>query len=542
MKRFAILLLAATVAAPALTTPALAGQSAPPAPAPDSSFGESIDVRVVNVEAVVTDRKGNRMQGLTAADFRLLVDGREVPIDYFTEVQGGEAAAASPAPKEGAPAAAAPVEPGEKVGTNYLVFIDDQFSIAAQRNLVLQRLAADLGRLGPQDRMAVVAFNGSQLERLSDWTADRKALAQAFAAGQTRPSHGIQYLAERRSDGGGGFGFADSVSAAIHQFWEMGIGMQAVVAAMRGTPAPAGRKVMILMDGGWGTPDVAERQHGAPSAVDFPQAEELFAPIFDTANLLGYTLYTVDVQGMDPDSDWADARQAGPVEHPFITDAFERGVHEALEVVARQTGGKAMVNSARLDALARVAADTSSYYWLGFTPQWKADGKHHDVRLEARRTGLAVRARMGFSDLSREEEAQLQAASQVLYRGMEATAPLAVTAGATRRSGWRTLEMMLAVEIPVAALTPLPAEGGWNLAANVSIAVLEGGSVESAKWKTLPVRIHAAALPEAGGSLRWQTLLKLHSSSRKLLVILGGDRGEVLGRGEVEVRPPAEGE
>ncbi len=526
-----------------MATPALTSQTAPPVPAPDSSFGESIDVRVVNVEAVVTDRKGNRVQGLTAADFRLLVDGREVPIDYFTEVQGGEAAASSPAQKEGAPAAASPVEPGEKVGTNYLVFIDDQFSIAAPRNLVLQRLAADLKRLGPQDRMAVVAFNGSQLERLSDWTADRQTLAQAFAAGQTRPSYGIEYLAERRSElgGGGGFDFDVSASAAVHQFWEMGIGMQAVVAAMRGTPAPAGRKVMILLNGGWGVPDVPQRRLGAPSAVDFFQAEELFAPIFDTANLLGYTLYTVDVQGMDPDSVWADARQTGPVEHAFITNASERGVHEALEVVARETGGKAMFNSARLDALARVAADTSSYYWLGFTPQWKADGKHHDVRLEARRTGLAVRARTGFSDLSREEEAQLQAASQVLYRGMEATAPLAVTAGATRRSGWRTLEMPLAVEIPVAALTPLPAEGGWNLAANVSIAVLEGGSVESAKWKTLPVRIHTAALPEAGGSLRWQTLLKLHSSARKLLVILGGDRGEVLGRTEVAVRPP-EGE
>src|SRR6185295_3883101 len=121
--------------------------------------------------------------------------------------------------------------------------------------------------------------------------------------------------------------------------------------------------------------------------------------------------------------------------------------------------------------------------------------------LEVRRPGLAVRSRTGFSDLSRAEEAELQAASQILYGGMT-TAPLAVTAGAIRRSGWRTMEMPLAVEIPVAALTPLPAEGGWNLAANLSIAVLDG-SVESAKWKTLPVRIHAAALPEAGGSLRW---------------------------------------
>ena len=55
-------------------------------------LGDSIDVRVVNVEAVITDGKGNRVRGLSAADFRLLVDGREVPVEYFTEIEEGKAA------------------------------------------------------------------------------------------------------------------------------------------------------------------------------------------------------------------------------------------------------------------------------------------------------------------------------------------------------------------------------------------------------------------------------------------------------------------
>ncbi|MYJ24076.1 MAG: hypothetical protein F4080_00670 [Holophagales bacterium] len=38
-------------------------------------FSEVIDVRVVNIEVVVTDRDGNRVHGLTASDFELLVDG-----------------------------------------------------------------------------------------------------------------------------------------------------------------------------------------------------------------------------------------------------------------------------------------------------------------------------------------------------------------------------------------------------------------------------------------------------------------------------------
>ena len=38
---------------------------------------------------VVTDPDGVPVRGLTADHFTLLVDGEEVPIDYFSEVLGG---------------------------------------------------------------------------------------------------------------------------------------------------------------------------------------------------------------------------------------------------------------------------------------------------------------------------------------------------------------------------------------------------------------------------------------------------------------------
>src|SRR3954462_8533552 len=129
-------------------------QALPPAP-PAPSFGERIDVRVVNVEAVVTDREGGRGRGLTAADFRLLVDDQEVPVGYFTEIVDGKAAA----PGAGAPptpATTSPLAAGELVGTSYLVFVDNSFVLAAHRNIVLDKLAGDVARLGPEDRMAIV--------------------------------------------------------------------------------------------------------------------------------------------------------------------------------------------------------------------------------------------------------------------------------------------------------------------------------------------------------------------------------------------------
>ena len=57
----------------------------------DKTFADSVDVRVVNVEAVVTDRSGVRIFGLIPEDFKLTVDGKTVPIEFFTEVRGGQA-------------------------------------------------------------------------------------------------------------------------------------------------------------------------------------------------------------------------------------------------------------------------------------------------------------------------------------------------------------------------------------------------------------------------------------------------------------------
>ena len=63
------------------------------------TFGEVIDVRLVNLEIVVTDREGNRVAELLPEDFRLLIDDEEVPIEFFTEVRNGVAMAEEGVPE-----------------------------------------------------------------------------------------------------------------------------------------------------------------------------------------------------------------------------------------------------------------------------------------------------------------------------------------------------------------------------------------------------------------------------------------------------------
>ncbi|HEY0553687.1 MAG TPA: hypothetical protein VGG20_05435, partial [Thermoanaerobaculia bacterium] len=138
------------------------GAQTPPA-APPTVFDSAIDVRVVNVEAVVTDGKGQTVHGLSAADFRLMVDGREVPVEYFTEVAEGRGGSSGPQ---------APVAAGEEVGRSYLVFVDDAFSLGNVRDQALANLERDLTLLKPGDQMAVLAFDGTRIDVLSGWTGD----------------------------------------------------------------------------------------------------------------------------------------------------------------------------------------------------------------------------------------------------------------------------------------------------------------------------------------------------------------------------------
>src|SRR5436853_6827135 len=81
------------------------GAAAPPKPQSPpaqslTTFGEVVEVNVVNVDVYATDKKGQRANDLRQGDFELLEDGKPVPITNFTPVRvPGSAPAAAPAPE-----------------------------------------------------------------------------------------------------------------------------------------------------------------------------------------------------------------------------------------------------------------------------------------------------------------------------------------------------------------------------------------------------------------------------------------------------------
>ncbi|HSG38376.1 MAG TPA: VWA domain-containing protein [Thermoanaerobaculia bacterium] len=512
-----------------------AAQQAPAAEPP--IFGEALDVRVVNVEVVVTGKDGNRVSGLKPEDFLLRVDGKEVPIEYFTEVKEGRSVA--PAPAEGEPAteesgAVPGVGPEGVVPTWYLVFVDDYFPIAAHRNAVLKSLKDDLGRLGPNDRMAVVAWNGGRLSLVSNWSGSRRELEKAFDDAMARPARGFDRLKELRNfqsdeafaatatdDGrvldlavlSSGFNERESAYAdSLVRQVQAAVG--ATVSAMRGFAAPEGRKVLLLLSGGWPfSPQTYVRANIAPSR-SLEDGDQLYRRLTDTANLLGYTIYPVDVPGIQREAAGATAEAPADL---ALFNLGEQEIEGTLEFIAKETGGKSLVNSNRAIALASASSDTRSYYWLGFSPDWQRNDKSHAMKVEVRRPGLQARSRAGFLDLSRKTEVSMKVESALLFGNLPGAVPLPMRLGAAQRSKKGT-EVPITLGLPVDLMTVVPVDGKY--AAQLELRFIASDSEgNSSEIPVIPISLSSDKPPTPGKMVKYETRILLRRGQADHLVV-----------------------
>lgn len=518
-----------------------------------STFGEVIDVRVVHIEAVVTDRKGERVHGLEAEDFRLEVNGREVPIDFFSEVRDGQAAQTAQAapPEAGGVRPAGPVE-GE-LGISYLVFIDDFFSAELRRNEVLRALNSEVARLGRQDRMAIVAWDGARLTLLTDWTASRERLAEALEAAQGRPARGMQRSEELRSfrsnetlrSEAGRFveedGLSTLSSAGVLRFGLSGEGrafarhlsrqieetVSAAAGTMRTFASPPGRKVLLLLSGGWPF-SIQQIMHG-DEELFFPsrqirEGEELFRPLASAANRLGYTVYPVDVPGLT-------TRAEG-------TSTHEQEIEGTLDFLARETGGRAIRDGDRMTALAEVQADTRAYYWLGFTPTWQHNDKVHSVKVEVLRPDLKVRSRTNFLDQSRQAEVSLKLESALRFGSLPDSLPMPFQVGTPVRGKKRgTIEIPITLGLPVEALTIVPMGEEYAARAELRIGASSGDGVTS-DIPVIPLELKSDAPPKPGGFVRYETKVILRGNADRLVVTLYDPLSGKVATAESEITVP----
>ncbi len=539
-------------------------------------FGDVIDVRVVNLEVVVIDEDGNRVPDLPVEDFRLEIDGEQYPIEFFNEVRAGIAI-----DKEDSGSSVPGVAPGHPVGTSYLVFVDSFFTLPRDRDTVIDALAEDLGLLAPEDRVAVVSWNGRTPEMISSWSQSQTEIQAALGQAKELQAMGLQRLAEKKRfdfDGfllesqrfreggfelnaesigvGGGSnrgvfglsGFLSDMTPEERFYASLLAGhversVRAAASTLRSFATPPGRKVMVLLMGGWpflpGQFAVADSNRLVYDWGRSGSPGDLFRDLTDTANRLGYTIYPVDVEGLSqslPDASQRSSFVAARGQRSSFLR--EREVHSSLAFIASETGGEAYFNSQRRLALERIFADTRSYYWLGFSPTWKGDDTVRDVRVTVSRPGLSVRMRKDYLDLSRKAETTMAVEGALMFGVPLPGARLDLDFGVPERAGRGKVHVPLEVSIPMSRVAFLPTGQGDELAANLElrIAVIDQGG-NQADIPVIPIELKGRGTPTEEDKFIYETSLEMRRQRHEVVVAVYDPTSGTMISGSAEITP-----
>lgn len=486
--------------------------------APTATFGERVNVEVVNVEVFVTDRDGNPVTDLTAEDFQVFENGLERPLTNFYSQVAGEARRRAVAPerptdtpedtvREGAPGPPGliPVEavPPPEQRLHLVIFVDNGHIRPTNRNRVFEQLSDFVHALEPSTLISVVSL-GSSLRIHSDFLSSRNTIGEILDDLETTSTQEgseevqrRQILGEifrgetfgRRNVGGAG-AVTDPLLARIRAYAqsEYDRGRQSLdtlgnlVLTLGGVP---GRRAMLwVADGipqtpgedlytawaeafGFETTASAdfERQVGRLDLTR--QLEELV----DRANSARVTLYTLDAAG-DLVGRTRSASVGGRVPTEVLS-VVEANYRDPQEYTAQATGGRRLVAGPRLtEGLEAMIGDFRTFYSLGFTPaEVGPETRSIEVRVRrdgARADGLRVRHRESYERRPVDRRAADATLAALLYGSGDNPLAVELIAGQRQKpagsnqqasSGSSAVLLPVRVEVPVARVTLVPGTG-----------------------------------------------------------------------------------
>lgn len=505
----------------------------PPAqPENEGFFIDNISVSVVNVDVHVTDKKGNRITGLTRDDFEIFEDGRPVAVTNFYAVEGGKAVATSD-PEPG-PAAVAPnagnAPPGrpdlEEVRTpedqrlRLIVYIDNFNIRPFNRNRVMRELRAFLNdKLGRDDQMMLVSYDRSLHVRRT-FTSDPHLIASALLELEKVSGHGVHHDSDRR-EALRSIEDSDNVNEATmyarsyaqSAFNDLSFSIDAlkdITDSLAGLP---GRKAILYVSDGLqmiAGQDIfyavqnkfSTQSTGLTEQFQF-DASRRFEELTAQANANRITFYTIDAAGLRTYSSVTAENATGgsPGQGIYVDSVQISNLQSPLQMIAERTGGIAVINSNIVTPqLDKIANDFNSYYSLGYTPTHYGDGRYHKIEIKLKRKGLRARHRDGYRD--KNTEARMSDGTLAALRFPFENNPLGVQielGEPTRRSDGFYLQPVL-VKIPMGKLVMVPREATHEARVRLFIAAVDGeGNTSEVQQVPLPISIPGAELEAAKG-------------------------------------------
>lgn len=438
MKRLRFNSLISIVLIAALTGGPLVAQQPKPQPAELPKLSENIDIRVIGIDVVVTDKKGLSINGLTKDDFQIFENGIEKPISNFYEIEGKVARQVVAVPVAGAPAPPPPPkeEINEQLRRRLILYIDNLSLAPFNRNRVFKQMkdfVKDVMR--PGDEAMVATYNRSlkvrtpftrdpvQIQQTLDAIAGESALGTAnrseFKDVMERIRDARTYeeaVTEARS-------YANSVDHDMRQSVESINGLLTTLAGVEGKKAlvltsegfqiQPGREAFTLIDEiarekGWQSSSMLE-------AMTY-NSGSLIESIARTANANNITLYTIHAGGLAAGNEGmsADNRQATSYN---VSSAALSNATESLQMMAELTGGLSTTRTNNFaGAFKNIQRDLDSYYSLGYRAGTERVDRQRSLEVRVKNKNLRVRSRQTFVEKSTFQEMSDRVIANLLYK------------------------------------------------------------------------------------------------------------------------------
>lgn len=380
---------------------------APPQTPQTPTFRTAIDA--VTIDVIVTDKQGNPVTDLTAADFEIKENNKLQKIDTFKRVDltGNKF--------DVDPAKAAPILSMETMSREaarddvrlVTIFLDDYHTRKGNAMATRDKVAKFVSELDPRDMVAVM-YPLTPVTAIT-YSRDHEAIARAIQKFDGRkydytPRNAAEQIYFRLSRPQ----IEELRNAIVIDAIE---GLCVYLGTMR-----QGRKAVLMVSEGMAASLPVEIETGGqvsstPGSVssqlrdraDFQASSSLLMRmkgIFDAANRTNTSIYTLDPRGL--------ATGEFDVSDPSVPFESDRKVlnesTDNLRVIADQTDGRAIVGrNDPMPALRQMIKDSSAYYLLGYTStEAPRDGKFHEIKLNLKRKGLDVRYRKGYWAMSAE--------------------------------------------------------------------------------------------------------------------------------------------
>ena len=376
--------------------------------------------RLVQVNVVVLDKKGEPVRGLTKEDFTLVDQGHPQTVAYFAE----EGSAPPPPAVAGSPAHSfttnaftnRPQEPSQLPPSVTILLFDALNTQIQDQAYARQQILKFLKQLPPRSSVAVYVLT-SQIRIIQDFTQDTALLQRAVEkySGQYSPQLDASTPDSVTLAGNSGGGDAmssslqqaeDALNAALQRMADFFTvnRVEATAAALEAianhVARVPGRKNLVWVSGGFpiaigldgDSIDSAERDRR-----HFGDEIERAARAMNQADL---AIYPVDARGLMtlPQFSAANRTPFNPRQPQKNFPRVDRNNIDAMNMLAERTGGHAFYNTNDLSgAIHRAVTDSECSYTLSYYPDHgKWDDKFHEIKVHVSRPGTEVRARKGY--------------------------------------------------------------------------------------------------------------------------------------------------